>query len=179
MKFTKKCMVQKRRYFNLKWQLLLLFLLFQCNVIHASGAKKYIEKYHDLVISLSEEYGIPVSVITAISLIESGAGKSKNCLLLKNHFGIIGKNKLMKTKGVHSKFKQYQTDEDSFKDFCKIISRKKYYNKLKGKIDYKLWIEAMAKAGYSTTPDVWRKEMYGAIKANKLHKMDEEKIEPK
>ena len=135
---------------------------------YASNTTDYIEKYKALVASLSAEYGIPISIITAISVIESGAGKSRNCILLKNHFGIIGKNKLLKTKGIRSKFKQYKTDEDSFRDFCKMISRKKYYTKLKGSNDYKAWINAMAKAGYSTTPEVWKREIFNAIKRNNL-----------
>lgn len=150
------------------------FLLLSINNVFANDAKKYIKKYHELVICLSEEFGIPVSIITAISLIESGAGKSRNCRLLKNHFGMIGKNNLLKTKGIKSKFKQYEEDEDSFRDFCRMVARKKYYAKLKGKMDYKLWVEAMAKAGYSTTPTVWKKEIYGAIKGNELDKFDKE-----
>ena len=153
--------------------IILSFLIANTTSVNAHAGKKYIAKYKTLVASLSKEYGIPVSIITAISVIESGAGRSRNCRLLKNHFGIIGRNNLLKTKGIKSKFKQYKTDEDSFRDFCKTISRKKYYQKLKGNNDYKLWIDAMAKAGYSTSPTIWKKEISLAIRHYKLDKISE------
>ncbi|MCZ2223769.1 MAG: glucosaminidase domain-containing protein [Chitinophagales bacterium] len=154
--------------------IILSFLIVNISSVNAQAGKKYIDKYKTLVASLSEEYGIPKSIITAISIVESGLGKSRNCKLLKNHFGIVGKNNLLKTKGIKSMFKQYKTDEDSFKDFCKIISRKKFYPKLKGNNDYKLWIEAMAKAGYSTKPKIWKKEILITIKHFKLASLDKE-----
>ena len=134
----------------------------------SAQVKQYIAKYKPIVAQLSEEYGIPVSVVTAISIIESGAGKSRNCRLLNNHFGITGKNNLKKTKGIKSKFKQYDTAEDSFRDFYRMIAKKKYYKKLKGNVNYKPWHDAMAKAGYSTQPETWKKLMTNAIKNYKL-----------
>ena len=90
-------------------------LFFFCNnSAQADIVKKYIAKYSTLVKSLSDEFGIPVSVITAISIVESGAGKSRNTILLNNHFGIIGKNNLLKTKGIRTKFKQYKNPEEVF-----------------------------------------------------------------
>jgi len=154
----------------LKYILLLVGLIvFSTSFSHAQTAKKYIQKYSNLVASLSAEYGIPVSIITAVSIIESGAGTSRNCKLLKNHFGVKGKNNLLKTKGIKSAYKQYKTDEDSFKDFCRIISRKKYYAKLKGNEDYQLWINAMANAKYSTKPVIWKKEMKKGVNTYKKY----------
>lgn len=165
--------MQKALYNACKFCFLpLFFILFTTTSLHASSAKKYIKKYSETVKKLSDEYGIPVSVITAISLIESGAGESRNCKLLKNHFGIIGRNSLKKSQGIKSRFKEYKTDEDSFEHFCKVISRKRYYLKLKGNKSYKEWFDAMAKAGYSTTPDVWKYEMMRAVRSNKLDKLD-------
>jgi flagellum-specific peptidoglycan hydrolase FlgJ len=130
--------------------------------------RKYIEQYKPLVAQLSEEYGIPASVITAIAIVESGAGKSRNCQLLNNHFGMIGKNNLRKTKGIKSKFKQYNSAEESFRDFCEMEKHKKYYPKLKGTVNYMPWLDAMARSGYSTQPAVWKKMISGAIKQYKL-----------
>ncbi len=138
---------------------------------HAQAAdvvRNYIKQYSELVKSLSEEFGIPTSIITAISIVESGAGKSRTARLLNNHFGVVGKNKLMKTKGIKTKYKQYTSAEQSFREFCKMISRKKYYAKLKNNNNHKLWVEAMAKAGYSTQPEVWKKEILRAIKLYRL-----------
>jgi flagellum-specific peptidoglycan hydrolase FlgJ len=142
--------------------------IFCIQSVKAGTVKKYIDQYSTLVKSLSEEFGIPSSVITAISIVESGAGKSRSAVLLNNHFGVIGKNNLRRTKGIKTKFKQYDSAEDSFREFCKMLTRRKYYAKLKGNNDYKLWVTAMSKAGYSTQPEVWKKMILGAIKKYKL-----------
>lgn len=158
-----------------KWLAFIAVLLCLSISFQSSANKvvrKYINQYKELRASLAKEYGIPVSIITAISIVESGAGTSRNCRLLKNHFGMIGKNNLKKTKGIKTRFKQYATDEDSYKDFCRMVSKKKYYPILKGNNNYKKWIDAMAKAGYSTTPLVWKKEISNAIKNYKLYLMD-------
>src|SRR5688572_4035402 len=64
----------------------------------------YIKKFKPLADSLSEEYKIPTAVILGVAIIESGAGTSRNSKLLHNHFGIIGKNDLLKTKGIKSRY---------------------------------------------------------------------------
>jgi uncharacterized FlgJ-related protein len=137
------------------------------NVNGQSQPKDYIDKYKPISAKLSAEYEIPQGLILGIAIIESGWGKSKNCKLLNNHFGIVGKNKLRK-KGLHSKFKQYENGEDSYKDFCKTVSHKKYYKKLKGNDSIALWIDAMSKSGYSEQPLKWKNLISGAIKKYKL-----------
>jgi flagellum-specific peptidoglycan hydrolase FlgJ len=155
-------------------QYILLLIMFNFFTIDAKAdvVKKYIEQYSTLVQSLSIEFGIPRSVITAISIVESGAGKSRTVKLLNNHFGVVGKNNLQKAKGIKTKYKHYSSAEESFREFCKMISRKKYYTKLKGNMNYSTWVNAMAKAGYSTKPEVWKKEITHAIKKYKLHLLD-------
>ncbi|MBS1640688.1 MAG: glucosaminidase domain-containing protein [Bacteroidetes bacterium] len=147
-------------------------VLFIFTTIQFSVAQKsvhnYFNKYKPLAARLSTEYGIPMSIILGVSVIESGAGKDRNAKLLNNYFGIVGKNNLLKTKGIKTKFKAYATDEDSFIAFSKMITRKSYYEKLKDNQDYNLWINAMAKAGYSTTPLVWKKQIGNAIRRYRL-----------
>jgi hypothetical protein len=48
------------------------------------------------------------------------------------------------------------------------MSRKKYYKKLKGNMDYKLWADAISKAGYSEIPEIWKERLLNIIKKNKL-----------
>lgn len=150
---------------------LLLFAALTVFAVSTASAKDlvrdYVAQYKSLVAKLSEEYGIPVSVIAAISIVESGAGKSKNCKLLNNHFGIIGKNK-QKKNGIVTRFKQYENAEASYRDFCEMIARRKYYKKLKGTVKYMPWLDAMAKSGYSTQAAVWKKMISNAIKKYKL-----------
>ncbi|HUR67143.1 MAG TPA: glucosaminidase domain-containing protein [Chitinophagaceae bacterium] len=149
--------------------LIVLGLILFCGIVQAqSSTKLFIKKYQPLADSLSERYGIPASVILGVSIIESSAGTSKNCKLLNNFFGIVGKNKLMKTKGIKSRYKQYDDPHDSFKDFCKLLKKKKYYDKLKGNMDYKLWTDAISKSGYSEVPSVWKQRINDTIRKNKL-----------
>jgi len=90
------------------------------------------------------------------------------CKLLNNHFGVKGKNNLVKTHGIKSSYKQYADGRASYVAFCKLMTRKKFYQKLKGKKDHKLWLDAISKAGYSTVPDEWKKNIIAAIRKHKL-----------
>lgn len=136
--------------------------------VSVSAQKTFIQKFRPLADSLGAEYGIPASVILGVSIVESGSGTSRNCKLLNNYFGIVGKNNLKKTKGIKSRYKQYPDATASFTDFCKLLAKKKYYKKLKGNMDYKAWTEAISKSGYSEVPSVWKQRVNDAIKKNKL-----------
>lgn len=129
---------------------------------------KYIQQYRPLADSLQEVYGIPAGVMLGVAIIESGSGTSRNAKLLNNHFGIVGKNNLLKTKGIKSRYKQYASPAASYVGFCQMLSRKKFYAKLKGNMDYKQWLDAMAKARYSEAPVEWKKRITAAIRKHKL-----------
>lgn len=145
-----------------------LFLLFNINL---KAQTSYITKFQPLVDSLSDAYGIPKAIIMGVSITESGMGKDRNPRLLNNYFGFVGKNNLLKKKGIKTKYKQYSSAKDSFFDFCKQIAKRKYYTRLKGNDDYQLWIEAMAKAGYSGSSQIWKKEVRAVIKRYKLSEL--------
>jgi len=150
----------------------LLLLLFQASSPLAAQKISFREKYQPLVDSLSSVYQIPASVILGVAIIESGSGTSRNSKLLKNFFGIKGRNNLLKTKGIRSSYKQYKTDTASFIDFCKLVAKKQFYPKLAGNPDYRPWIEALSKTGYSEVPATWRNLIMNAIKKNRLDKVD-------
>lgn len=151
---------------------LILPVLFLAALQPVSGQSKYIKQYKPIADSLSAIYGIPSSVMLGIAIIESGAGKSRNCKLLNNHFGIKGKNDLLKTKGIKTAYKQYPDGRASYISFTRLMTRKKFYEKLKGKMDHKLWLEAISKSGYSTVPEEWKRNITAAIKKHKLAEMD-------
>jgi flagellum-specific peptidoglycan hydrolase FlgJ len=146
--------------------ILMLALLFP--LLATAQTKSYINRFRPLADSLSSEYGIPPAIILGVSLIESGSGTSRNCKLLNNYFGIVGKNNLLKTKGIKTRYKQYEDATASFIHFCKVVSKKKFYKKLKGNGDYRLWTEAMSAHGYSEVPATWRARINEAIRKNKL-----------
>lgn len=148
-----------------------LFLLLLSGLLTgpvAGQAKTFVQRFRPMADSLSAEYGIPAAVILGVAIVESGSGTSRNCKLLNNYFGIVGKNNLLKTKGIRSRYKQYPDATASFVDFCKLLARKKYYKKLKGNMDYKAWTEAISKSGYSEAPSIWKQRVNDAIKKNKL-----------
>lgn len=150
--------------------LLVVFLLLLGYTVSAQS--KYIKQYRPIADSLSEVYGIPTSVMLGIAIIESGAGSSRNCKLLNNHFGIKGKNDLLKTKGIKSAYKQYPDGRSSYVAFSKLMTRKKFYPKLKGEMDHLKWLDAISKAGYSTVPDEWKRNITSAIRKHKLTEYD-------
>lgn len=125
--------------------------------------QNYVGKYSDLAHSLSAEFGIPYEVIMSVAIIESGSGTSKVARKLNNHFGIVGPNKVK-----WSRFKQYETVEDSFRDFCVKLTTKGFYSRLKGNDDHKQWIREISKTGYSSHPKRWRAMLYKAIATNHL-----------
>lgn len=127
----------------------------------------YISNHKTISTELSEQYGIPSSVILGVALVESSSGESKNAKKLNNHFGIVGKNNAREI-GYHSKYKQYDNEKESFVDFCKTISSKSFYARLKDNGDTKEWIKAISKAGYSVQPKVWEKKVLTIIEDNKL-----------
>lgn len=137
----------------------------------AYSQSKYVKKYRPLADSLSTVYGVPTSVILGVAILESGAGTSRNCKLLHNHFGIVGKNDLMKTKKIKTRYKQYKDSMSSYVDFCRLMTKKKFYKKLKDNDDYTLWVDAISKAGYSEIPEYWKQKVLETIKKHKLAKL--------
>lgn len=150
----------------------ILFVVLQLSVSPNATAQKisFREKYQPLADSLSQVYQIPASVILGVAIIESGSGTSRNSKLLNNFFGIKGRNNLLKTKGIRSGYKQYKTDTASFVDFCTLVAKKRFYPTLAGNPDYRLWILALSKTGYSEVPATWRKLITNAIRKNRLDK---------
>lgn len=122
--------------------------------VYAQQQHHYIEKNKSVANELSEKYGIPSSVILAVAFVETGGGTSKNSKNLNNHFGIVGKNDV-----TSSRYRYFKSVKDSYEGFCKLLSRKKYYNSLKGDDDFFKWIKAIAKAGYSTQPKEWKRRL--------------------
>lgn len=149
--------------------LIALVLLTICT--NAISQHKYIKKFKPLVDSLSTVYEIPFSVIMGVSIIESGLGRDRNAKLLNNYFGFVGKNNLMKTHGIKTRYKQYKSAKASFVDFCEKVSKQSYYVQLRGNMQYSLWLNAMAKSGYSSKPDIWKKEVTSVIKKYKLEQL--------
>lgn len=152
---------------QIKKYLLVLALL---GVVFTTQAqnKQYIANHKLFASILSEHYGIPTSVILAVATVESSGGKGPAAKVLNNHFGIEGKNNIVNFRGRKSRYKQYDNVYASYIDFCDMISRKKFYRKLKDNENPRLWIKAMSNAGYSESPEEWEQKIMSVLTANKL-----------
>lgn len=138
-------------------------------VVTGRSQKQYIQNYKAIADSLSKVYAIPAKIILSVAVIESGGGNSRNCKLLKNHFGIVGKNNVLATHGVKTRYKQYKNDIASYVDFCELMKKKKFYSSMKGSQNLQKWIEAISKTGYSEYPEQWKKQVNIALKSVNLH----------
>jgi len=131
--------------------------------IESQNPVTFVDKYNNMATELMKDHNIPASVILAISMLESGSGTSKLSRNKHNYFG-VKKGKV---------YRGYESDSASFKDFCEIISRKKYYDYLtKNNImDYNIWITKIQSGGYSTSKD-WPTKVLYYIKRYKLYELD-------
>lgn len=148
---------------------ILLILICSVQVIYASAQNKSYISNHKIVASiLSQRYGIPASVILAVAAVESSGGKGPTAIVLNNHFGIVGKNDFVNNKGHKSRYKQYNNELASYMDFCKLISHKHFYKRLKGNNDCIAWVKAISNAGYSEQPEQWQQKVLGVLSGIRL-----------
>lgn len=148
-------------------------LIFSTLGYSQDNTAKYIEKHKSLAIDLMREYSIPASIILGVAVVESGAGTSILSRKFNNHFGIVGRNQNAHQKlGRRSNYKEYTKDEDSFRHFCEVISRKKFYPDLRTNPDVKLWITAIRNSGYATAAHTWSKRVDLVIRKFNLTEID-------
>lgn len=133
----------------------------------------YIQKFKDYGELLMKQWGIPASVILGVAFLESGTGNSKDAHVLHNQFGIKGFNQFrVNHHGFHSMYKQYPADEDSFLDFCKIISSKRFYPKMKESTSYTRWIARIRRSNYAEADTIWSTRIIKIIRKYKLYRLD-------
>ena len=130
--------------------------------------KSYITNHKFIAAVLAQHYGIPASVILAVAAVESSGGKGPTAKVLNNHFGIVGKNDIVNSRGHKSRYKQYDNEFASYVDFCKLISHKHFYQRLKGSEDCAAWVKAISNTGYSEQPEQWRQKVFGVLSSIKL-----------
>jgi len=151
----------------LKRKLLVLALL---AVIFTASAQnnRYIVNHKAIAAVLSETYGIPASVILAVAAVESSGGAAPTAKVLNNHFGMVGSNSYVNRHGHKSRYKQYGSVYASYIDFCKVVTRKRFYAKLKDNDDPQVWVKALSRCGYSELPAQWEQKVFSVLSSNKL-----------
>jgi uncharacterized FlgJ-related protein len=114
-------------------------------------------------------------VILGVAMLESGSGTSKNAKLLRNHFGIVGRNNLAKRGETYrSVYREYETDTASYRSFVKLILKRKWYPAMKGNEDYNAWLDKLIHSNYSSAGNVWVSRVRSMIRKYKLYELDDE-----
>lgn len=151
--------------------LIITLFLFITNTLFSQtriSNQSYIQKYKPLCDSLSARYGIPSLVILGIGIYESDYGNSKVCRLLNNHHGLAGKNNLLKTHGIKSRYKQFETDSLGYVAFCEFVSARKYYKTIPADANIDLWLYTIGRNGYCQNPPIWKKHILQILSKNQL-----------
>lgn len=110
---------------------------------------------------VQDTYGVPASVTLAQYALESGYGKStvgKN-----NYFNIKGKG----TGG----YRDYNSKEDSFMDFGRLLTTDRYTSQTNGSTNAKDYVQGVKDGGYAEDPNYVKKVM-SIITGNNLTKYD-------
>lgn len=144
-------------------------------VIKPSGnADEFVKTYLPYAQKIEEAYGIPAPLVLAQAAHETGYGRA---LRDNNFFGIKGSgtagSKLWNTHeyangnrmNVRDKFAGYETVEDSFNAYGKLISGKRYRDAMSSTHDPRAYFDAIQGAGYATDPNYANKvyEVYKGI----------------
>jgi flagellum-specific peptidoglycan hydrolase FlgJ len=150
-------------------------MLFLNTAVIAQNQKHtaYVEKYSPMAVALMHEYHIPASVILGIAMVESGAGTSILSRKFHNHFGLVGKNtNAVKKLGRNTRYKEFESDTLSFRYFCEVISRKKFFPKLTNTFEHTQWIAAIRNSGYAAAAGHWQQQVLVAIRKYNLTAYD-------
>lgn len=147
---------------------LLILCLLAVMISAKAQNSTYLSNHKVFASALSAHYGIPASIILAVAAVESSYGNGAVARVLNNHFGIVGDNDFVNRNGNKSRYKQYANEYASYIDFCKMISRKRYYSRLRNNEDPRAWVKAMSRSGYSEQPEMWEKKILGMVAANRL-----------
>ena len=145
-----------------------------------SDIKIYIEKYKQIALNQEKEYGIPASITLAQGILESAAGTSQLTVNTNNHFGIKALGGwdgpvylAWDDEPVKSRFRKYDSAEESFRDHSLVLANSPRYRSLfqKSVYDYRAWAVGLQTAGYATSPN-YAKALIGYIDAFALYALN-------
>lgn len=160
----------------------IFFILLVCLCTFSYGQNRvavqaYIDKYKSTALEFEKEYGIPAPITLAQGILESAAGTSSLTKASNNHFCIkAGKSWTGRVhlawddEAVKSRFRCYDSADESFRDYAKLLSTSKTYSDLfKINIyDYRGWAHGLKKAGYATSP-TYAQALIGLIDHYRLY----------
>ncbi|WP_379086956.1 glucosaminidase domain-containing protein [Pedobacter sp. UC225_65] len=138
----------------------------------AQTTEDYIAEHVDHAQELMRIHQLPASIILAVAIHESAAGKSKIAQYLNNHFGIKGENSSTE---IRSSYKDYPSVDSSYNHFVAFLHSRTYFDALFDKYDqydYINWARGIQRAGYARSR-TWASQVIGLIKKYELFQYDE------
>lgn len=156
----------------MKKTLTLFILLCITLAIKAQSTEDYIAKHVAHAQQLMRTHQLPASLILAVAIHESAAGKSKIARYLNNHFGVKGENSSLE---IRSAYKDYPSADSSYNHFISFLHSRPYFNVLFGKYDqydFYNWAKGIQRGGYAHSR-TWSAKVIALIKKYELFKYDE------
>lgn len=149
-----------------------LTILLMGTTAQSQTIQDYVEEHTDHAKELMREYDVPASVILAVAIHESAAGKSKVARHLNNHFGIKGSNSNTE---INSSYRDYETADESYDNFVEVLQNTSSFNKLFDKCDqydYAGWAKGIQRGGYASSR-TWAKQVIAIINKYELYQYDD------
>lgn len=154
-----------------------LMLIWLALILLGSAAKsqtvtQYVEEHTDHAQELMRAYDVPASVILAVAIHESAAGKSKVARHLNNHFGIKGSNSNAE---INSSYRDFESADESYDNFVEVLQNKSSFSKLFDECDqydYAAWARGIQRGGYASSR-TWAKQVIAIINKYELYQYDE------
>jgi hypothetical protein len=152
--------------------IILFILVVSILTVKAQTTNDYILAHVGYAQALMRKNQLPASVILAVAIHESAAGKSKIAQYLNNHFGVKGSNSNTEIK---SSYKDYPTIDSSYNHFVSFLHSRPYFNILFDKYDqydYKNWALGIQRGGYAHSR-TWASQVIALIKKYELYRYDD------
>lgn len=140
--------------------------------VKAQTIEDYVANHVEHAQWLMRTHELPASIILAVAIHESAAGKSKIARYLNNHFGIKGPNNNTQIK---SAYRDYDSIDSSYNHFVSFLQSRSYFRALFDKYDqydYKNWARGIQRGGYARSK-TWAAQVIAIIKKYELFKYDE------
>lgn len=128
----------------------------------------FVDSIMPLAKKVAEKYGLNPMAMVAQAALETGWGKhlmKKGTEIANNYFGIKASKGTVNTTNadsyeyingkkvmVNSKFRAYDSVEQSLEDYAKLITGNSRYDKVKNSVSVENYFEELQKAGYATDP---------------------------
>ncbi|WP_316785924.1 glucosaminidase domain-containing protein [Pedobacter frigiditerrae] len=148
-----------------------LFILILSKV-KAQSTEDYIAEHVNHAQELMRIHQLPASIILAVAIHESAAGKSKIAKYLNNHFGVKGENSNTE---IRSSYRDYPTVDSSYNHFVAFLHSRSYFDVLFSKYDqydFKNWARGIQRGGYASSR-TWSSQVIALINKYQLYLYDE------